>query len=415
MMDPQRLMVTPDPAMTPNTAMTPVPTVDSDLKMTLDLSLASDLVMTPDSTVASVLAVNPNSRIIPDPAVNSDPSMNPDPAQEASLAAEDWARQFQGDYEMEVCQEDSQMESYYYYQKCLKNRGHHNFVPVKSLKLSHLPEVWRYRKNLKWVKQMARQTVLVRVNYTSPDRPEGYPFAKYNGKCVVRTGTGFAGRSQPWVVKPCPFADCKHGSDPHDVLTFVVKTAAHVVYDTSEAEHTEVDFFYDDDGAKDPSSQKSPEQEAVVTARGIRRVKVDVSGDLCRIECAAHDMDLFKKLRGEKSVFHQLKKGTSLSFIISHPHGWEKQVSFGKVVDVKYLDSVTVQTPVPQWTKITRHCLLYYNIPTCRGSSGANVFDWRRDEQGRHSQHQALHSKGGSQGPGSCNASCKGVCIEEVS
>ena len=100
----------------------------------------------------------------------------------------------------------------------MKNPKHENFIPVFSLKPDHLP--YPYRDDPRWtsmIQARAADTVKLKVNYTSPARPD--PFKCRHGSQVVRQGTGTAFWTRLLSSKvKCPFPDCTiGGSRDHDV------------------------------------------------------------------------------------------------------------------------------------------------------------------------------------------------------
>ncbi|KAI8771515.1 hypothetical protein BgiBS90_028234 [Biomphalaria glabrata] len=139
----------------------------------------------------------------------------------------------------------------------------------------------------------------------------------------------------------------------------LVYTAAHVVFDADEAKHTSVRLFYD-----------TPDCPGVV----LDKVSVDdvsIERDWCILKCVTCDEILGERLTASLNKFEALtpkvlkyyrKSGLQekLTFMISHPHGCPKKVSFGATVD-RY------QIGLYRYTKLT------YTTSSCPGSSGAAV------------------------------------------
>ncbi|XP_012940386.1 uncharacterized protein LOC106012324, partial [Aplysia californica] len=133
--------------------------------------------------------------------------------------------------------------------------------------------------------------------------------------------------------QPCPLKDCPFSKEDHLVTaTFVVFTAAHVVYDADEAVVTSVEFFYDDD--KDRSE--------VVTAQAVQLGYADEGADTTCLKCICHDLALFHKMKSRRMYGKDVKWSMSvpIAVLISHPHGCSKQISVGDLVDRKELDPV---------------------------------------------------------------------------
>ncbi|CAL1543775.1 unnamed protein product, partial [Lymnaea stagnalis] len=153
---------------------------------------------------------------------------------------------------------------------------------------------------------------------------------------------------------------------------FILVTAAHVIFDTSEAQKTEIEFFYDD--PHDRSSMRK--------AFGLRVLNTNLEADFSEVLCVTEDHVISGKLNNckfnikgsdeisAKSSSWDLSHSASflkecqtlsldLAVHISHPHGTSKKVTFGNIVSAD-----------------TRHghYQLIYSLATCKGSSGGPVF-----------------------------------------
>ena len=215
-------------------------------------------------------------------------------------------------------------------------------------------------------------TLRLRLYWTSPDRPDDDEFSNHRGTMTPRMGTGFIRRvSDPVSDEPCPCDKC-NGEITRKFWRFLVRTAAHVVYNTEEAKSTRVDLFYDDDSCKFDGR--------MVTVKGLRVVGIYHDGDMCYMECVTHDKALAERIESLRtSLYSGIRKPQdlpSLDFlppcdrgrrpilIVSHPHGQPKKITLGQGRDEEYP-------------------LVEYNTPTCPGSSGAAVFVFNTDPLNR--------------------------------
>ncbi|KAK3753117.1 hypothetical protein RRG08_024395 [Elysia crispata] len=256
---------------------------------------------------------------------------------------------------------------------CLKNPKHENFIPVFSLKPDHLP--YPYRDDPRWtsmIQARAADTVKLKVNYTSPARPD--PFKCRHGSQVVRQGTGTAFWTRLLSSKvKCPFPDCTiGGSRDHDVYgPFRIVTVAHLVYDEAEASSTTVEFFDDD-----PDDRSS-----VCFAQVTGLIREPVESDRSILTCVTHDPAIPERLEKawlrRNELLQQLEApdGPSMCVLISHPHGMSKRISIGRSLDVEELGPVKKTQDCQMWLK---DCRLIYTTPSCMGSGGGSVTLWHR-------------------------------------
>ena len=107
--------------------------------------------------------------------------------------------------------------------------------------------------------------------------------------------------------------------------TFWITTAAHQCFDQSEVEKTRVLFFFDSDDRK-----------GVVEARGVDVVGVNVAQDEILLSCRVSSLEEGRNVR-RRFVKNQARgdppEGFDFSFMVHHPHGTSKRVSFGRVKD----------------------------------------------------------------------------------
>ncbi|CAG5128989.1 unnamed protein product [Candidula unifasciata] len=265
-----------------------------------------------------------------------------------------------GIHECEVWTIDA--EGHKQWERCKKNPGHLQFIPAKQFSFEHLPEAFRDEE----------VTAKLVVKYTSLDRPPGYPFHNYGGTDIPHTGSGFLYCYEydeiyeyfdlNYMFCPCP--ECKETDAPRRQWGYVsVYTAKHVVYDTSEAEKTIVEVNFNDDN----------QDSGVRILYGINAISVSNQEEWTIMECVTHDRDLWVKLYKTYSYLLDLKdrvhekyweSPSRLCLIVSHPHGWIKQVTFGKWIKRRVLQVDGNGDELSAYA---------YDTATCKGSSGAPV------------------------------------------
>ncbi|XP_059176078.1 uncharacterized protein LOC131955812 [Physella acuta] len=273
-----------------------------------------------------------------------------------------------GHHEAEICY-GGEADLHKHYNSCKKNPGHVNFIPVNDFNLDNLPSHYRDVIMLEQIKTLSAITVLIKVKYTSLERPKSvpcfsgqYPFYNTRGSDVLRTGTGRVYRVYKYTESDnkgtCPCGKCQHSDTPSKVWGEVrVVTATHVVFDDSEAKQTKCVVGFDDN--------KSPG----VSLDGWEVRGADIMGDGCRFTCVSCDVELVDELDKMCQHFVDLREKVSdkygrcvdvdkLTVIVSHPHGCPKQVSVGQW---------THEHEGKVRTKVT------YTTCTCPGSSGAHV------------------------------------------
>ena len=273
-----------------------------------------------------------------------------------------------GFHECEVVENSSSvmMESEAKWNGCTKNPGHLTFIPAAAFTIDHLPKAYQNEEMFELVQNVSARTVRLRVHYTSPARPDGYPFHHSRGERVMHTGSGWV-RDIHACHGPCRCPQCHGKLMPHRQWWLVrVHTACHVVFDTSEAQQTLVDVFYDKESSN-PENGKS----SMKTMQGLRVIAKNEDQDLCRFYCVTHDNNLVNEL--QKYMKQWEKQPTTLMgmpnwqdnhahlcVIVSHPHGYSKQVTVGG------WEGHTEQNEIGE-------CALTYRADTCTGSSGAPV------------------------------------------
>ncbi|KAK6979329.1 hypothetical protein BgiMline_020304, partial [Biomphalaria glabrata] len=235
--------------------------------------------------------------------------------------------------------------------KCTKNPEHEEFLSLPFLKLDHLPIEYRDKNMLDFVKVMGDLTVQVTLNIES---------FQAKGKQKLKYGTGVV-TSVLKQFSTCQCKKCKMSKTPSDGFWEIdVCTIAQLVSDDCEASSTSLRLFFD--------KQDSP----LITLDELHLVKVDVDRDCCTLACVTCDKDLGSELHSKRTTFDSLWRtvsekhlssatSTKFMFIVSHPHGCPKQVSFGQwVVNPNVEDD-------PDFQKFA------YTASTCPGSLGAPV------------------------------------------
>ena len=214
------------------------------------------------------------------------------------------------------------------------------------------------------IRTFADLVVRVRVQWTSPDRPDSDDLSDFRGTDLLRLGSGSLHYAiDPSFDGPCPCREC-NGTQTKQRWTFAVLTACHVVYNTEEAIRTKVDVFYDD---------KSDVQNGKMqTLWGVKAVWSNADRDVCQLLCVTHDAVLAERIRalecGWRSLYKYYKlfgqskrerKDNVKAIIFSHPHGQPKKMTVGNWVH--------------NGDGSVKNSNLEYHTATCPGSSGAPV------------------------------------------
>ena len=260
-------------------------------------------------------------------------------------------------------------ESGFAWKNCTKNPGHPRFIPAPAFSLTDLPE--QYRKRWVWdcLEYVMAMTVKLKVGYVSKSRADGYCFSKFRGTSVAHLGSGLVSTFHRGKG-PCLCPDCEHGTTPsYTWYEIRVRTARHVVYNSEEARATQVTLFYDEEESCTNGNSK--------TIWGVKTQEIHDGGDFCFLTCATHDRQVvellevveaplqyaFAKFQGNPILRRKLNTSSKkLCIIVSHPHGQPKKVTVGWERSREKAD-----TRRPQFHYI-------YDTDTCRGSSGAFVF-----------------------------------------
>lgn len=227
---------------------------------------------------------------------------------------------------------------------CKKNPGHFAYFPTGSLTLEQIPSNTRSPEVLRFLRLAANLTVRIIVSFVSNLRPP-------NEKDIPRYGSGFVcGVSllEPENGKKKPI---KHLFKKHKPGTVYIQTNRHLVLDSDEAANTKVEFFYDKPDSKEAVSVKV---KSILFSK--------TQGDnvvvlACRPKESSLVQQLYRMRQEMAAVADSLPNRakecmTKKLFIISHPHGGQKVLSYGDSVLVKY-EIGTGENGQPKMTKMT--------------------------------------------------------------
>lgn len=186
--------------------------------------------------------------------------------------------------------------------------------------MSDLPASVRNEKFMRWILRDAARSVKLTVCYNSEDRPprlqmKGLP----PGSVLPHVGTGTV------VLEDQSF---KHHRAYKAGQSFLIQTAAHVVYDNKEAEKTRVEFFLDDD----------IDRSNVVQCQGVCVVGVMEDRDICQFICEAKDPDSARQIHDKLASHGQptftMSPNLDVAWTISYPHGLSQRLTVGKVKEI---------------------------------------------------------------------------------
>ncbi|KAH9500421.1 hypothetical protein Btru_071846 [Bulinus truncatus] len=230
---------------------------------------------------------------------------------------------------------------------CFHGRKHGRYFDLQDAKTT-LPLEYNQEDLINTIQAVWQLTVKVQQT----------PVAVFNQheKCLPLTSSGFIKNIRKGD-DPCCCFKCKNATDPSDSCAVVeVYTASHAV-PLKKPESILCTLFYDGS-----SKQKTTLRVAKV---------IDKGSDLCILQCIICDTALISRLESLLQVYKAIslklhKKYEKVPdeekfvFIVSHPHGGPKKVSFGHL-----LMDETMPDASP---------FLSYSNTTCVGSSGAHIF-----------------------------------------
>ncbi|KAI8792350.1 baculoviral IAP repeat-containing protein 7 [Biomphalaria glabrata] len=278
--------------------------------------------------------------------------------------------------------------------KCDKNPGHFAYFPMAFLKLEQLPSKMRLPEFLNFLQLFGMLTVRIVVKETSTARHKSDPaFQKTDNP---RSGTGYVSFEDFDLAANVDKSSMASGHGKWKTVknymkTFVkknseklyIETNYHLVFDNFEAANTTVEFFFDD-----------------LTRKNVKAVKCvgmrhsGIAGDSRVIlECKSADQEFISRIH---QIKHQLKEVVEKLprkikammckklFIIHHPHGREKHLSYGDSVTVKYIVDQNrhgrnrMARTNNQTKELNVRKLMQYAADTCPGTSGAPVLSFLR-------------------------------------
>ncbi|BFZ19077.1 hypothetical protein BsWGS_22116 [Bradybaena similaris] len=301
----------------------------------------------------------------------------------SSLTLAKLDRESQGPLEAEYSY-GGEADLHQHFNRCRKNPGHKNFIPVDLFSIEHLPEPYRNKDLVEYIRVISDLTVRVTVTYVSdrriakiPGCDKTYPGYSARGKARVTFGTGhvhFVVICTGNMQKTCECKACLISSTPETNFAKIeIYTSTHVVFDKLEGEHTTCYLFFDRRNRPDTCA-------GVVAMTGMSSVTSEAIRDRCNMQHFTHDLDLAQRLLQKLTqsyelctkVYKQLpvvgnfsrlpnsQDRRPLLFIVSHPHGRSKQISLG------------YYTALNKFNNKVFSC--QYDAPTCPGSSGAAVY-----------------------------------------
>ncbi|KAI8792457.1 hypothetical protein BgiBS90_007921, partial [Biomphalaria glabrata] len=220
---------------------------------------------------------------------------------------------------------------------CDKNPGHFAYFKINSLQLEQIPSKVRCQEMVRLLKKMWELTVRISVQPLN-----GYG-KNDNRQINVRMGTGFIIEYKSHVTKPkdknkYKVESCLHKfrtKNNKSVYHVYIHTSRHLVLNDEEAEKTEVEFFSD-----------SADRRDIVILKGSHLMYSTTPGDnQCLLICECLDIGFIEKLDKLQNGFQEAvnslplkaKKGMlNKLFIVHHPHGGDKVLSYGDYFKVKY-------------------------------------------------------------------------------
>ncbi|XP_059154604.1 uncharacterized protein LOC131940060 isoform X2 [Physella acuta] len=276
---------------------------------------------------------------------------------------------------------------------CPKNPGHFAYFPVRQLTLEQIPSQTRHPEVLEFLRHWATLTVRISVSHTSQHRSNPRPKGTYFGTgCVLL---------EPLESFTGPANDKLHATETSKKswMSFLKKnkefvyivTSTHLVFDDEEAVHAHVEFFFE-----------HPNRKNVKIIKGNSVIPSPIFGDYrCILVCKTSDLNTVQLVNQTKEKIATLAEKlpstvkecmTKKLFLVHHPHGNEKVLSYGDYVAVRYALKPGTEGGVTL-VKINNSQLgatadgdirkvLLYAADTCPGSCGAPVLTFRRYRSG---------------------------------
>ncbi|CAL1531180.1 unnamed protein product [Lymnaea stagnalis] len=282
---------------------------------------------------------------------------------------------------------------------CSKNPGHFAYFPIHPLTLQQIPSSARHPDVITFLKLCADLTVRINISNVSKRRSPSDPL--HSKSSHMRYGTGFmleepmelttghtatqaaksSGRWSEIIRKRLPLLNKNKTSEIY------ISTNRHLVFDEMEAKRTVVEFNFDH-GSK----------VALKVSRMTR--STTFPGDNCvTLVCTSSDLGLIQRLVRTKDEIAKLSEKfprkvkecmTKKLFIIHHPHGGDKVLSYGDSVRVMYAMKEAESNSNRRLVKLSGQPslahydsndslskALMYAADTCEGSSGAPVISFK--------------------------------------
>ncbi|XP_055888650.1 uncharacterized protein LOC106078794 isoform X1 [Biomphalaria glabrata] len=274
--------------------------------------------------------------------------------------------------------------------ECKKNPGHFAYFPITKLRLEQIPSHTRDAEALRFFQLFGQ--LVVRVVQT-PKRKDGHR----NDKTTERSGTGCLSlsddiaESQDWQSNRLGKLGkyMTHLVKRNRWLLFII-TSKHLVKNDEDAVSSRAEFFYDE-----------PSKSGLKSVKGLSVRNSDIIGDNSTLLiCETSDVAFVQKITKAKQEVldiasrlpRRVKKSmTKKLYIISHPHGKEKVLSYGDSVSVMFALRSKVKCGIQviepfriRINEIGRESRLnirkayHYAIDTCDGCSGAPVIGFKK-------------------------------------
>ena len=266
---------------------------------------------------------------------------------------------------------------------CEKNHQHDDYIPVDNFSTELLPEELRHPNVCVWLRNCSPLVVRLLKNNTATGRAS--IISNEIGSTVL-----------------CDQIHCQYtrtlGRDHllHGGIGII--TNKHVVMDDDEASMTKVEFFYNDDDRRNTVEREF----------GHRLHFTNYKMDYTMFSCYVHSTDLVKLVENldlrrqyawECIPSHIRQASRAYAFVISHPHGVAKKLSFGKVIDremrcrseqekINFALVRSLYETCAKARSLERFAayfamfpkiplpftITWYDTATCKGSSGAPVY-----------------------------------------
>ncbi|XP_055888055.1 uncharacterized protein LOC106076982 [Biomphalaria glabrata] len=264
--------------------------------------------------------------------------------------------------------------------ECDKNPGHFAYFGLETLRMEQLPSKCRDSETLRLLRLMGNLTVMLTVLKTNHSRGHENYTSKIGTGFVIEHGCQVHQSVQKddksglrTLKKYLPF------SSKNQIGYIYIQTSRHLIFNDEEAQKTQVEFSFGHE-----------ERQDVVTLIGKYLLCSTIPGDSqCLLVCECSDLRFIQRINQLQAEFTQaahrlplkVKKGMlKRMFMVHHPHGGPKVLSYGDFVQVKYnMVTTNDKTSLVKMTSQEQEVLdisqcrkvLLYAADTCPGSSGA--------------------------------------------